>query len=245
VSVPNYRRAVLFDAAGTLIELNEPVGATYARIAREFGVERNAERLDQAFRHVFAHAPPMAFPDTEPAQIPKLERAWWHRCVQQTFAYSPADASPAVRTDDGCFATQDAFDRFFEALFVAMGSASAWRAVDGALEVLDELRDAGFGIAIVSNFDFRLPALLDALEISPRVDVVVLASDVGAAKPDPALFERALSRLGVAPEDTVVVGDHPEHDIAGARNAGLWAVDVGALATLGELPKSIENLGFR
>jgi putative hydrolase of the HAD superfamily len=241
----NYHRAVLFDAAGTLIELVEPVGATYARFAREFGVERNAEQLDRAFHRAFAHAPPMAFPDADANQVPELERAWWHRCVQQTFDSAPDRGSDADRTAGSHFETQQQFDRFFDALFVAMGSTSAWRVVEGALELLDELRDAGFGIAIVSNFDFRLPALLDALEIAPRVDVVVLASDVGAAKPESVLFERALALLGAPRGNSVVVGDHPEQDIAGARNAGLRAIDVGSLATLGELVNVIENLRLR
>lgn len=238
---PNYRGAVLFDAAGTLIELSEPVGATYARVARGFGVEQNAERLESAFRHVFAHAPPMAFPEAEATEVPKLERAWWHRCVQKTFELSRGAGHSGGLPNAGRFSTEHHFDRFFEALFVAMGDASAWRVVEGALELLDELRVAHFGLAIVSNFDFRLPALLDALEIAPRVDVLVLASDVGAAKPDPALFERALAQLGVAPNRAVVVGDHPKQDVEAARNAGLRAVDVGSLATLGELTILIEQ----
>ena len=52
-------RAVLFDAAGTLIELAESVGETYARIAERFGVALPASRLDDAFYRVWASAPPM------------------------------------------------------------------------------------------------------------------------------------------------------------------------------------------
>ncbi len=234
-----YRGAVLFDAAGTLIELIEPVGETYARVAREFGVVQNADRLDIAFRHVFAHAPAMAFPEVAATEVPTHERAWWHRCVQETFASCQTDGETEDR-----FSTQQSFEHFFGALFAAMGDASAWRVVEGAFDVLRELRGSGFGIAIVSNFDFRLPALLDALQIAPLIDVLVLPSDVGAAKPDPALFERAIARLRVAPGNSVVVGDHPEQDIAAARNAGLRAVDVGSLATLGDLMKIIEEFGL-
>lgn len=231
-----YRGAVLFDAAGTLIELSEPVGETYARVAREFGVEQSADRLDTAFRHAFAQAPPMAFPNADPAELPTLERAWWHRCVQETFARCETG---------GRFSTQQSFDHFFAALFAAMGSASAWHVAEGAFELLRNLRSQRFGIAIVSNFDFRLPALLDDLGIAALVDVVVLASDVGAAKPDPALFGRAMAQLGVSPNSTLVVGDHQEQDIAAARTAGLRAVDVGSLATLGELMKIVEAFELR
>jgi len=52
----------------------------------------------------------------------------------------------------------------------------------------------------------------------------VSAADVQAAKPNPAMFIRAMQQAGVAPQDTLHVGDHPVHDIQGARNAGVDAV---------------------
>ena len=51
-----------------------------------------------------------------------------------------------------------------------------------------------------------------------------------AAKPDPAIFRAALERLGVAPADAIHVGDSVEHDVAGARAAGLEAVPSPATA---------------
>lgn len=50
------------------------------------------------------------------------------------------------------------------------------------------------------------------------------AEDVGAGKPDPALFVAALERTGVSAEEAVHIGDSVEHDVAGARNAGLGSV---------------------
>jgi len=227
---------VLLDAAGTLIELREPVGETYSRLAREFGVERAADELDRAFHRVFAQSPAMVFPHAPPAEIPALERDWWRRCVEATFS-----------SDDGGgpFDTPENFERYFAALFIAMGSASAWRVVDGGFELLRKLRSLRFGIAIVSNFDFRLRGLLDELSVAPLIDAVVLAADVGAAKPDPALFERAMSLLRVSPGETWVVGDHPDHDIAAGRSAGLRAVDIGTLATLGDLAQIIDDATAR
>ena len=45
-----------------------------------------------------------------------------------------------------------------------------------------------------------------------------------AAKPDPAMFLRAMTQAGASPAHTLHVGDHPIHDIRGARNAGIDAV---------------------
>ena len=50
---------MLFDAAGTLIELREPVGETYARVARKHGLALPPDRLEAAFRVAFTTAPAM------------------------------------------------------------------------------------------------------------------------------------------------------------------------------------------
>ena len=56
------------------------------------------------------------------------------------------------------------------------------------------------------------------------VDAVVISAELGAAKPDPAIFRAALERLGAAADDAIHVGDSVEHDVAGARAAGLEAM---------------------
>jgi len=55
-------------------------------------------------------------------------------------------------------------------------------------------------------------------------DLQISAADVNAAKPDPAMFYRALEQTGISADSALHVGDHPVHDIRGARNAGLDAV---------------------
>jgi putative hydrolase of the HAD superfamily len=87
----------------------------------------------------------------------------------------------------------------------------------------------------VSNFDHRLYGLLEDLRIRPLLDAVILPSDAGAAKPDPRIFQLALRRIGVSPGDALFVGDDPEEDLAGARAAGLTAVDVASLGRLEDL----------
>ena len=81
----------------------------------------------------------------------------------------------------------------------------------------------------------RLHGILEALELRGLLDAVVLPAECGAAKPDPAAFHHALARLGVEPGEALHVGDDPGEDLCGARAAGIEAVDVGGLATLGEL----------
>jgi putative hydrolase of the HAD superfamily len=224
-------RAVLFDAAGTLIRTAEPVGETYAREARARGVELPAWRLEDAFERVLRRAPPMVFPEAPPSRIPVLERQWWRRRVRETLRA----ADSTVRFAD--------FDAWFEALYRHFARPEAWRDAPGAAEALAALRKRGLATAVVSNFDHRLEPILEGLGLRAQLDAVVRPADAGAVKPDPRIFRRALEHLGTRASEAVYVGDDAEHDVAGARAAGLRAIDVAELATLADLPERLDSLG--
>ena len=217
-------RAVLFDAAGTLIETARPVGEVYSERAREHGVAISAARLDDAFRRILAQAPPLLFADAPADRIAELEVSWWRRLVRSTFL--AADGTAHFREFNAVFADLDAH----------YSGAGAWRARPGAQEALGRLRALGAATGVVSNFDGRLPAILAGLGLAEHLGVVMLPGEARAAKPDPRIFALALARLGVRPEAAVFVGDDRERDLAGARAAGISAVDATGLATLADLP---------
>jgi HAD superfamily hydrolase (TIGR01509 family) len=66
--------------------------------------------------------------------------------------------------------------------------------------------------------------VLDRTGLTPLLDGIVISAEVGAAKPDPAIFERALAVAGARAEEAVHVGDTPDVDVAGALAAGLRAI---------------------
>ena len=82
------------------------------------------------------------------------------------------------------------------------------------------LRAKGYALAVVSNFDRRLHAVLDDLRLSEFFEAIIISSEVGADKPDPRIFEHALRRLGVTAGETWHVGDDPKRDW-GAEALGL------------------------
>jgi putative hydrolase of the HAD superfamily len=221
---------VVFDAAGTLLHPREPVGETYARLARARGVGIPAWRLDDAFRRVLAGAPPMVFPGAAPAELPARERAWWRDVVRAVF-----------RAADQMQPFAD-FEAFFAALFAHYAAPSAWEAAPGAHIALRALRAEGRRLAVASNFDGRLPALLAGLGLDADLDAVLLPTALGAAKPDPAFFAAVAARLALAPGAAVYVGDDPVQDLDAARRAGWRAIDARALATLAALPDQIRAL---
>ncbi|TMD03924.1 MAG: HAD family hydrolase [Chloroflexi bacterium] len=104
-----------------------------------------------------------------------------------------------------------------------------WVAViEDSREALPLLRAAGVRLAIVSNADGTAAENLSRLgicQVGPgegvEVDIVVDSTAVGVAKPDPKIFEFALSATGVRPEEAVHVGDSVLADVGGARAAGI------------------------
>lgn len=202
-------RTICFDAAGTLFDVREPVGTTYARLSARLGVVADPTRLTHGFRHALRVAPPMAFPQAPATHLPALERQWWRAIVDATFAAAGVPVVP---------------EELFAELFAHYAGCGAWRCYDDTLPVLGALRRRGRRLAIVSNFDGRLTRLVDGLGIGSLVDATVCSGRAGAAKPDPRIFQHTLALLGARPAETLHVGDDPSLDVAGALAAGLHAV---------------------
>jgi putative hydrolase of the HAD superfamily len=95
-----------------------------------------------------------------------------------------------------------------------------------AVPALDALREEGYRLAVVSNWDYTLPAELARLGIADRFAAVAVSAAVGARKPSPGLFHWVLDRLEVPASAAVHCGDQPEPDCLGARQAGVRAVIV-------------------
>lgn len=223
-------KAVIFDAVGTLLRPREPVGETYARLARRYGVDLPASRLEEAFSRMLAAAKPNVYPGRSLAQVAELEREWWRALVRGIFR--AADGS--ARFDD--------FDAFFGALFDAYASPDAWELATGARESLRALRGEGRVLALLSNFDQRLRGILRGKHIHQCFAAVTLPADAGAAKPDRAIFDVCLKRLGLPGHRCLYVGDRAREDLEAARAAGLLAIDVASLSSLIELPERIRKL---
>ncbi|GAB3869398.1 HAD family hydrolase [Dactylosporangium cerinum] len=94
--------------------------------------------------------------------------------------------------------------------------------------VLRLLRDRGVRTAVVSDCWFELPSVLPGTPLGRLFDVGVYSSQVGQAKPHPAMYRTACERLGVHPEACLYVGDGGGHELTGARRFGLTAVQLDA-----------------
>ncbi|PYL26227.1 MAG: hydrolase, partial [Verrucomicrobia bacterium] len=84
--------------------------------------------------------------------------------------------------------------------------AGVWKVYPEVPEVLDKLRPR-FELAVISNFDGRLRLILQHLGISKYFAHVFISSELGADKPDPEIFRRALKVMHLDANETLHVGD--------------------------------------
>ncbi|MWV42260.1 HAD-IA family hydrolase [Paenibacillus sp. HJL G12] len=92
-------------------------------------------------------------------------------------------------------------------------------------QVLDELKGRYKLLLLTNGCPGLQQEKLDGVpELSPYFDEIVISGSFGKGKPDPSIFEHALSRLNLSPEDAVMVGDKLSTDIIGGLSAGLKTV---------------------
>lgn len=216
-------RLIIFDAAGTLIHLKLNVGLIYSQLSQRIGITVPRKTIDSAFHEAFKTAPEMVFPNISFDEVRDAERNWWKERVKETFEGANASIP------------EELFEDFFNLLWNYFGKAKTWSVSDEIRPLLLRLKKEGYQLAILSNFDLRLLKILEGLNLADMFDEIVLPSFARAAKPSPEIFRYCLERLHVHPSQAIYVGDDPKKDVEGAKGAGIQAINIQELATLGEL----------
>lgn len=131
--------------------------------------------------------------------------------------------------------------------------------LEGALEALDEARDHGLGVGLISNTGVssgrHLRQVFEAAGILDRFDSLVFSDELGVAKPHREVFDRAAAELGVDATSAVFVGDTPRFDVGPPRRYGWWVVQVGdrgdgdppahrRVESVGEVFEALRDLGL-
>jgi putative hydrolase of the HAD superfamily len=198
-------KAIFFDAMGTLFYLTENVGYHYALVGNDVGLELDAAKLDRAFSNAWT-----AMPRRGPIDGPRDndDKDWWRQLVEKVLD----QVVPAMNDFDR--------DNFFEIAYEHFAQAGVWELYPEVVNVLEKLRPR-FQLAVVSNFDGRLRMILENLGISKFFSHVFVSSEIGADKPDPEIFRRALKFMKLAPNEVLHVGDDQERDWKAATAAGL------------------------
>jgi len=198
-------KAIFFDAAGTLFYLTKTVGEHYALVGREVGLDLDAQNLERAFHTAWQQIPQRAAIN---GPRENDDKGWWRELVNRVLKQVAPSLSELDR------------DNFFEIAYEHFAEAGVWELYPEVPGILEELWRR-FELAVVSNFDGRLRFILAHLGVSKYFAHVFVSSELGADKPDPEIYRRALRVMKLSPNEVFHVGDDPERDWEGATAAGL------------------------
>lgn len=204
---------LLFDAYGTLVELDD----FYGRL--QSGFARHGVILDNQTIRAAAHAEMRHY-------IANVLRARDYESWSQLRLECAAVLGDAVRANGG------AHDLSQDALMEILSDAIVFRLFPETREVLEELHARGAAMGVLSNWDYQLPQRFEELDLARYFHFVLSSSQAGIEKPGAELFRFGFERIQqifphLSPQDCLYIGDHYEKDVQGAQSAGLrplWIV---------------------
>lgn len=212
MTASSFPQVIFLDAVGTLFGVEGSVGEQYVKVANRFGVHLSPDALNRAFYKSFKAAAPPAFSGTEAAEIQVKEYTWWLEIAVQTF--KEADA----------FHYFPDFGRFFAHLYDYFATAEPWFVYPDVADALKRWQQLGIPLGILSNFDSRIYSVLKSLNLADYFTSVTLSTEVGAAKPNPKIFEIALQKHSCPAHAAWHIGDSFEEDYQAAKAVGLKGI---------------------
>ena len=192
------------DALGTMLALEPPAPRLRAGLAERFGLRVGEAEAGRAVAAEIAYYRAHLHEGSDTRALAALRR----RCAEVLRGALPTAAHELD------------LDAMTEVLLDAI-RFNAYPDVEPALRAL---RARGLALVAISNWDVSLHEQLVATGLSPLLDAAISSAEAGVAKPDPAIFARALGLVGVPPEAALHAGDDVGADVEGARAAGLRAV---------------------
>jgi len=97
--------------------------------------------------------------------------------------------------------------------------------IAGAIETIAWLRHRGCRLALLTNgAGSAQRRKIDLFNLAGFFEHVLIEGELGFGKPDPRIFQQALTSMAASPSDTWMVGDNLEWDVAGAQRHGIFSV---------------------
>lgn len=198
-------RAVLFDLDNTLTHRDQSILAYSQYLAETYQHQLQSEQITQ-IQAIIRRIDNGGYPKKELLTHPSIAASVAHALLQELKWHSLPE-----------------LDELTQFWFQQFGLSAV--AMQGANQLLSELKQQGYKLAVVSNGGHatRL-TILQGLGFSHFFDEIVSSELVGISKPNPEIFLYTSQKLDIAPEHCLFIGDHPVNDIQGAICAGMNAL---------------------
>jgi HAD superfamily hydrolase (TIGR01509 family) len=202
--------AVLFDMGYTLIHFEPAQEVIVQEALRELGAERSVDEIMAAVHVVWGEYYCDAATTTFPA-TPEYDRQ------------AQANLEQGLLHQLGLADDRETWQTFTEAIETRYSRPGVMRPYPEVVEVLTGLREDDYRLGIVSNWSWNLRDRVSLVELDDHFETIWASAYAGCNKPHPGIFEQALVQMGVSADRALYVGDSYEHDVVGARNAGIEA----------------------
>lgn len=124
-----------------------------------------------------------------------------------------------------CFDLGDTLVAEETVTYNSLGQAVNAEVIDGAFEILENLRKMGYRLALIANDDsIGARNIISANGLEDKFAAIIISEEIGIEKPDGRIFTTALDKLGVEPENAVMVGNRIDTDIVGANRLGMKSI---------------------
>lgn len=214
-SVPRFNNsqltAVFFDAGETLLAPHPSHHELFARVLDERGYSIGPEAVEQTFADMGP---------TFVAVMDQIAVKSWSISREASLEFWGRIYGAALERLE----VPDPSGEVFDALYERYTRYDSYRLFPECIPTLKAVRDAGLVVGLISNFEEWLEGMLIEMEIAHLFDFMVISGKEGIEKPDPAIFQLALERSGIAAQTALYVGDHPRLDFEAARAVGMEAV---------------------
>ncbi len=201
-------KAVFFDWFNTLAYYYPPREGLHASACNELGIAVEAEGLAQSL----AQADQLWF--DEEARYPIRART----PQEQREVYIQYERT--VLQGGGITIDDELLLRVIQRVWRLVEN-SGFALYDDVLPTLNMLKQRGLVMGVISNIRKDMLDICNELKLIPLLDFIVTSAEVGADKPQPAIFQAALHRAKVTSSEAAHVGDQYSSDVIGARGAGI------------------------
>jgi putative hydrolase of the HAD superfamily len=211
----NHYKAVFFDVGDTLMTI--PAARV---IIQQFLALRSLHREEDRIGELFTQAFRLFYygKQLNPDEVcsPESDREFWMKLYRFILDELGADAEWS----------EDQIHHCCHELYDLFTTAEQYQLFDDVEESLEAISRMGLRMGIISNFAPSLKGILRDKGILHYFAPVIVSTEVGLEKPNPAIFRLALQESGLAASQVLYVGDHDQNDIWAPKQAGIDAVKI-------------------
>ncbi|MBP1992036.1 HAD-IA family hydrolase [Paenibacillus eucommiae] len=211
----NHYKMVYFDASETLLTV-PGAELVLQKFLSHRSLTRDATVINELFTEAFRLFYYSKQPEPFTACSPESDRMFWVNLYKYVLQKLGVDEAWSIdEVHDCCHELYD--------MYMAPEQYELFEDVRESLQLMQQM---GLRLGIVSNFAPTLKEILRSKGILAFFDPVIVSTEVGLEKPDPAIFELAISRSGLSAEDLLYIGDHDLNDIWAPKQVGIDAIQI-------------------